>query len=398
MKLIKSLGYGIIIDDRGNLSPKIESNIVNSKNITISFEKGAFLDRSGSLIVVTKELSISFNIDDYNDIYFYIKVNKIEATPFTREDFIFKIQNFDSELFLSKEPISDGIELCRIKLKNNGNITYPLNPFRPNVNELDIRYVPRILSNYSMDLKILEKISKYFLEYADFFAELGPKIYSFNASMVVANAYQSATRIKVDKLSTFEIYHLLEQLIKLTVLFRTEVEFKIKNFKESDFLENITRLESIFFEGKQKHKNVRFYEIELEEEGETLSFWSNIFSHIKGIYTSEDEWDLITKEHKQEETKKEYLILGRKGEAGIDIVIDNEFISGNHLKITISDLEPEKKLIDIEDLGSTNGTYINTIRQEVSRKRTLLREDRLVLYDYEINLYERKEIEIFLNN
>jgi pSer/pThr/pTyr-binding forkhead associated (FHA) protein len=58
----------------------------------------------------------------------------------------------------------------------------------------------------------------------------------------------------------------------------------------------------------------------------------------------------------------------------------------------------DHNLVDIEDIGSLNGTFINGIRLEVNIKRTLKRDEELKLHDESFDLYERKEINNFLNS
>jgi len=53
-------------------------------------------------------------------------------------------------------------------------------------------------------------------------------------------------------------------------------------------------------------------------------------------------------------SKKAELIVGRKGSQGLDIELDNELISGKHLRVF-----KLGEMVIVEDLGSTNGTTID---------------------------------------
>jgi len=89
-------------------------------------------------------------------------------------------------------------------------------------------------------------------------------------------------------------------------------------------------------------------------------------------------------------------LVGRKGVEGLDIEIDSEWVSGNHLKITKNDLDPT--LVDIEDLGSANGTYLKGIRYENHKKVTVNRGEKIELYDYEFDIYNNPVVKEFLES
>jgi FHA domain len=56
------------------------------------------------------------------------------------------------------------------------------------------------------------------------------------------------------------------------------------------------------------------------------------------------------------------LLLGRQGENDIALVRD-EFSSGRHARV-----EPRRDGVWVEDMGSTNGTYVNGVRLTKPRK------------------------------
>jgi len=134
----------------------------------------------------------------------------------------------------------------------------------------------------------------------------------------------------------------------------------------------------------------------LSEGNDRENFWENIFSHIKDISESKDEWEFIVEHKERIAVKKEYLLVGRVGGDNLDIEIDNDYISGNHLRITKNDIDPT--LLDIEDVGSANGTFFQGIRYEQHRKVTIQRNEKIELYDYEFDLYNHPKVQDFLNS
>lgn len=399
---LQTFGSGIIIDGGGNLSPIIVSNTSSSKNITINFEVGSFLDRKGRLVVVSNKLNQSFNIDEFyqKTLFFYITSvevlgEKIEHQGgFILQDTVFTAKiNFYTE----KQSLSDNyIEVCRIFISGD-KISHPCNPFNPQDNELDIRFVPRILSNHSLSHEVRFFISSALHEYACFFMNLAMKINSNTISLVASDAFTVASSLKLNVVSTFEVYELLAQLIKITTLFYSEVQDKIEDIEKSDFRRSLSRLESIFFsEESLNDGSVKFYDLSLENKHEKKNFWENIFAHIRDISESKDLWKIIVNKEEVFQVQKKYLLLGRVGGDGLDIEIDYEYVSSNHLKITKNDINSE--LLDIEDLGSANGTYFEGIRYEKHKKVTVHKNSKIELYDYEFDIYNNPIVVKFLDN
>jgi hypothetical protein len=401
MSLVAGLGHGIIINSEGNLSPNVELNSSSKKNVTISFEKGTFIDKAGNLIVVPQKISQSFNINEYKEVFFYIKGKKETLQSEKQGNFLFEEDVFGYEIEVTKEAkknITEYLELCRISIDGESDkITHPINPFNPQKNEIDIRFVPRILNNNSLNPTVLILISHYLTEYANFFTELSSKLKSFGASIVASVAYQSVTKVTTsNSFSPFEIYRLIEQLISTTNLFKNEMKDKIEEGTNHEFIYALERLTDIFSGKDTTPYSVKFYDIDLNEGNDRENFWENIFSHIKDISDSNDEWKFIVEHKERVEVKKEYLLVGRVGGDNLDIEIDNDYISGNHLRITKNDIDPT--LLDIEDIGSSNGTFFQGIRYEKYRKVTIQRNEKIELYDYEFDLYNNPIVQEFLNS
>ena len=68
---------------------------------------------------------------------------------------------------------------------------------------------------------------------------------------------------------------------------------------------------------------------------------------------------------------RESLIIGR--DAGCDICLEDPQISKVHCRITVE----EDKIFKIEDLGSTNGTYLN--KKKISKPMQIYYSDRILL-------------------
>ena len=399
MSLVSGLGHGIIINNEGNLSPNIEFNASSKKNITLSFEKGTFIDKEGRLIVVPEKINQSFNIDEYTEIFFYIRGTRDDSPSEKQGTYQFEEDSFGYEIDVTKEPksfSSEYVELCRISIDGD-KVTHPINPFNPQKNEIDIRFVPKILNNNSLDSEVLKLISKFLIEYGDFFTGLAPKLKSFSASIVASTAYNSAMKLSTsNNFSPFEIYSLVEQLISITNQFYSEMREKIENGTNKEFVYALERLTDIFSGKDTTQYSVKFYDIDLSEGSDRENFWENIFSHIKDISESEDEWKFIVEHIERIEVEKKYLLVGRVGGDNLDIEIDNDYISGNHLRITKNDID--STLLDIEDVGSANGTFFQGIRYEQHRKVTIQRNEIIELYDYEFDLYNNPIVQKFLNS
>ena len=203
-----TLGHGVIINGGGNLSPHIMKNTAVSNNVTVSFEEGSFLDKEGRLIVVSHSLSQSFNIDEFYQKRLFFYITPIEVIGEKVEHaggFVIQDTILSAKIVLSVENKSSKgnyIELCRVFIDED-KVLHPSNPFNPKKSELDIRFVPRVLNNNSLNRETLYEISTFFYEYACFFTKLTPQIKSFTTSLVASDAYSSANKIKLDNFSTF---------------------------------------------------------------------------------------------------------------------------------------------------------------------------------------------------
>jgi len=399
---LSAMGYGVVINSGGNFSPYIIETISRSKNKTISFENGTFIDKKGKIIVVPESLSVSFNVDEFDgkSIYFYLKsIEVLDEKVEHPGRFFIQETIFKGEITVSSEKKSsnsDYIELCRIAIDGE-TLLHPTNPFNPKKNELDIRYVPRVLSNSSLAFETIEKIYAYLIDYASFFTELAPKVNASTTILVASEAFQSASRVRLNSFSTFEIYILLSQLVKITLFFYNEVKDKIEDIENSDFRRSLSRLESIFFSEESLNEgSVKFYDLDLEESRDKKNFWENIFAHIYDISNSKDSWNPVVIKEEVVSVEKDYLLLGRLGGENLDIEIDYDYISGNHLKITRNDINPE--LLDIEDLGSSNGTYFQGVRYEEYKKVTVHKNAKIELHDYEFDIYSHPVVKKFLEN
>ena len=69
--------------------------------------------------------------------------------------------------------------------------------------------------------------------------------------------------------------------------------------------------------------------------------------------------------------------LGRSG----DIVIQNSYVSGKHLDVwrAGNNVSPGTESVFVQDLGSTNGTYINGRKLNPNEQVPISESDRIIL-------------------
>jgi len=77
-------------------------------------------------------------------------------------------------------------------------------------------------------------------------------------------------------------------------------------------------------------------------------------------------------------SKKSELIVGRKGSKGLDIEINNELISGKHLRIF-----KLGEMVIAEDLGSTNGTSIDGVVLQAGVQKPIDFNSKIILAEAE---------------
>ena len=284
-KLTESIGYGVVINGGSSLVPKIKHDNSNKRSVSIIFDKGTFIDKSGQLVVVPQESEISLNLDSSKTVYIYISVKRAEEKKIEEtQQFRKKVTILSGKLETATQPYSQDsnyIELCRIDIDvTKEGISYPNNPFAPKTNELDLRYVPKVLTQDTLQIETKHKMSKYLRAYGAFFAKLSSKISSFNASLVASDAYQNAKYIELHQVSTFDIYNLLQQLIELTLLFQEEVKNKVEN-THRDFDKSLSDLKNIFIDNNSTPKITSFYQISLKYESQDYNFGEIFFLTLK---------------------------------------------------------------------------------------------------------------------
>lgn len=390
------LGYGVLQGYQESLSLSIEGNLLVIKS-------GAAIDKYGNLIFIPKTVSIQdkINIIDFADkqhTYVYIKYKEDKgnlqphAKPDHGEVHTEYINSYSVEVTNYKHHDSEWIELGRIsidytKLNQYGQDTImePLNPFLPRENEVDVRYVPKIVTNL-MNLKEEdnERIYSTLGGFADYLNEMAFKYRLFSASTASSFVYQAREDIYTNIITPYDFYQKLKTTIDVVYRIKDENE----KIQETDFWKNIIRLRDFFSIGfgKVYSGKISFYDFNIFEK----TYFGGILKHFDLAGQCSRDLNFDVQEEVVEEVKhKGYVQVGRsdKEEHGNDIIFkDDKTLSRVHLVVTAY-----KGGFFIED-KSANGTFVNAQKIEKGVKQFVKPSDEIVLgrNGTKLNLNEQK--------
>lgn len=367
------LGYGVLQGYKNSLSLAVEGTllVVNS---------GAAIDKDGNLIYLPETVSIrdKISIIDFNDkqyTYVYIKYQEEKGNLQAHrkadhgEVHTEYITNYSIEITNYKHTESEWIELGRISIDYNKKSQYnqetlsePLNPFLPRENEIDLRYISKIVTNLT-DLKEESNEEVYVTlgRFADYLNEISFKYRLFSASTASSFVYQIREDIFTNIITPYDFYSKLKASIEVVSRIKDENE----NIQGTDFWKNINRLKDLFSIGFGEDYNgkIDFHKFDIEEK----SYFGRILKHFKLAGESNRDFDFDVREEIVEEVKhKGYVQVGRSAneEYANDLVFPNDTtISRVHLKVTAY-----KGGFYIEDMSAA-GTFINAQRIEKGVKQ-----------------------------
>ncbi len=361
------VGRGVLIGFFDSLKVVVEDN-------SLILKPGAGIDGEGNIIFVPKEYQISkdIEIDKYENrtkIYIYLSFEtKMDNLDFSKKDKNLKIYYNILEEFrvtLSLKEIKDitFIELARVSInhKISNKIKNPLNPFEPKENEIDLRYVDKIVGS---NILIKEQERKFIAETINKFGEFLHQ-FSFRKKIFsMATISSLALKISLDissnnSITTWQIYQMLKTLFESSKKIKIEREDII----QTGFWKNIVRIEEIFdFKDKMV---IDYYNLFLLNEE---SFFYKITLHFLNATIFDGDWDSILKEKREKKEVKDYIIVGSG--VGCDIVVEGEDIAKEHAKIY-----KYKTGYFIEDLPNSSGVYVNSIRVEKGVKKFIRKQD-----------------------
>ena len=363
------LGYGVLQGYRESLSLDVGNGILVVRS-------GAAIDQNGNLIFVPEAVTVKdkVSITDFpRDKYLYIYIRHQEEESGIQphaggsehgkvhtelvSSYVIDMSNHKHNRG------SEWIELGRVyidynkaKQYNQHDISNPLNPFLPRDNEIDRRYIPKIITNLA-DLREenREEIYKILGYFADYLNEIAFKYKLLSATTASSFAYQIREDIFNNIMTPYSLYYKLKSLLEIVVKIKDENS----KIQESDFWINISNLLGLFSEnyGSNYNGEIDFYGFNLEEH----SYFGNILKHFRRAGECNRELNLNIKERvKVKAPPKTFVQVGRssKKEDGNDIsYTKDKTISRKHLRVTAY-----RGGFMIEDLRSSNGTFVNAER------------------------------------
>jgi len=370
------LGYGVLLGYKESLALSFEGNLLVVK-------RGAAIDKYGNLIYVPSAETVRENIHikeflDKKDVYVYIKYEEKEGgfkDHFTKKgeviptEFIssyeIKIDSYEH----GSDTDSEWIELGRVLINYNKgeDIVVPYNPFSPKDNEIDVRYVPKIVTNLiDLSKKDNDEIYRILGIFSDYLNEISFKYRLLSASVASSFVYQVREDIYMNIVTPYDVYTKLKESFRIV----GKIEEENPNIKKSDFWKNFNQLKELFSEGFiEQDKKISFYKFDISDQ----SYLGRILAHFERAGKDIQKLELEVKEEEIEvETEhKGYVQVGRsaKEEDGNDIYeyfVDDKSVSRKHLKVIF-----KEGAFWIEDLNSKYGTRINDEKMEKGARRLI---------------------------
>jgi len=364
-----ALGYGVLQGYRDSLSLDVANGILVVRS-------GAAIDQEGNLIFVPEAETVKdkvaitdFPRDQY--LYIYIRYQEEESGIQSHaggsehgkvhtellNSYVIDVSNHKHHR--ESEWIELGriyIDYTKINQYNQHDISNSLNPFLPRENEIDRRYIPKIITNLAdLEEENREEIYKILGYFADYLNEISFRYKLLSATTASSFAYQIREDIFNNIMTPYSLYYKLKSLLDIVVKIKDENS----KIQESDFWINISNLMGLFSEnyGSNYKGEIDFYGFNLEEN----SYFGNIIKHFRRAAECNKELNLNVKEKvKVKAPPKRFVQVGRsdKKEHGNDIYfLKDKTISRVHLRVTAY-----RGGFMIEDLRSANGTFVNAER------------------------------------
>ena len=397
------LGYGVLQGYKDSLALSIEGNLLVIKS-------GAAIDGKGNLIYVpfTEKIKDKISVNsflDHNYTYVYIKYEEEKSgrkehveqkeTLEVHTEFMSSYKIVVSNYKWDDSVKSEYIELGRITIDYNKiseygreDIAEPFNPFFPRDNEIDVRCVPRIITNL-VNLKEDENNQVYRVlgKFSDYLNVIAFRYKLFSASVASSFVYQAREDIYMNIITPYDFYQKLKESVRIV----EKIKEENSKIEDSDFWININNLKNLFSigSGVKHNEKIDFYNFDISEK----AYLGRILNHFKLAGECSRDLDFEVKEELVQEEPKHrgYVQIGRsdKEKHGNDIYLDfmhDQSVSAIHLIVTV-----ENGGFWIEDQKSTNGTKINGIRIQPKEKKFVKRGDTVILgKNSKLNLSDTK--------
>lgn len=368
-------GRGVFAGYAGSLTPKIEGGL-------LVVSTGAALDDQGNLIFVPAtsqpllpDLS-NRRFTDKSTVYVYIRFREVpeDLRPARNEELSIhykKKQTYEVVLDTQHRPEPGWVELARILVDHSKSefIEAADNPFLPGANQLDIRFAPKIVTAPAcLSQAESEKIASVFQEYGKSLSALARKKKLFSASTAAGYAFAAAAQVEGSQVTSWKLFAFFNYLLELTL----EMADEHPALLETPFWKNVRRLEQLFAgreesEGERIPFDLSYYSILLDHEN---SFFFKVLYHFRNA--ARTSMPLAESAPEEAAPPKNHLIVGTTPDC--DIVMDQDDVSKEHLRITRF-----KTGYFLEDLGSAQGTFVNSIRLEPGVKQFVTPGDTVLL-------------------
>jgi hypothetical protein len=368
---IYGIGRGVLVGYLGNLELLVENN-------QLIIRAGAAIDSKGNMIFLENNYMLLQDIlvaqfENRFDIFIYIshesQMDDLKPSKYDNDLKIYYKINEKSKIILSQKRLRDTalIELGRVYIAHQQaqKIEKPSNPYAPKKNEINLNYVPKIISeNTFLKYEEVQNIADVMDKYGAFLHEFGLRKSIYSMATIASYSLSIASSIKGSTQNTpWQIYEMLKKLLDMSL----KIYIERSDIGHTALWKNIVRLESIF--SFNERLKIEYYNMFLDNES---SFFSKIILHFNNAVIFDGDWDNILVEQKEEVIIKDYIIIG--SDSSCDMLVLGEDVAKQHAKIYLYETG-----YFIEDLEGSSGVYVNAMRVERGMKKFIRKQDYVVL-------------------
>jgi len=368
---IYGIGQGILVGFLDSMQLVVIEN-------QLILKRGAAIDENGNSIFVDQEYVVLEDIttskyENRTTNYVYaMHESKMDNLDSSRHDKDVKLyytikESFAvvvSEKIMRNQPV---IEIGRfhINKKHSDKLRNPINPFEVEDNEINYKFVPKIVgNNIAISTEDRFLVANTLMKYGEFLHEFGFRKAIHSMATIASFALNIASDVKNrPNLAIWQLYDMLKDLLALSL----KVEVEREDIQNTAFWKNMVRLESIF--AFKESLRVDYYHLFINIDN---SFFSKVLLHFNNATIFDGNWETILQEKKEEKVTKDYLIVG--SDASCDMVVEGEDIAAKHAKIY-----KYQTGYFIEDLDDTSGVYVNAERIDRGVKKFIRKQDYVVL-------------------